>query len=128
MLAVQRLLAHPRKLAILLGAVAATGFEPLGLWPLALAALALQIELIARASRLRDAFLLGWLFGSAHFIVGLNWIVTAFGYQAAMPGWMGWIAEAGLSLYLAVWPGLAMMAAWWIGWPRSLSASSSLVR
>lgn len=112
--AVQWLLAQPRKLAIALGAVAATGFEPLGLWPLALVALALQIELVARASNARDAFVLGWLFGAAHFIAGLNWIVTAFGYQAAMPGWMGWIAEAGLSLYLAVWPGLAMLAAWWI--------------
>ena len=110
--AAQRLLAHPRKLAIALGAVAATGFEPLGLWPLALAALALQIELVARATSGREAFVRGWLFGAANFIVGLNWIVTAFGYQAAMPGWMGWIAEAGLSLYLAVWPGLAMLTAW----------------
>lgn len=112
--AVRRLLAHPRKLAMALGAVAATGFEPLGLWPLALAALAIQIELIGRAGKAREAFLLGWLFGATHFIVGLNWIVTAFGYQAAMPAWMGWTAVTGLSLYLAVWPGLAMLAAWWI--------------
>ena len=102
--AAQRLLAHPRKLALALGALAATGFEPLGLWPLALAAIALQIELVARVDRARDAFFLGWLFGAAHFVTGLNWIVTAFGYQVAMPAWMGWIAEAGLSLYLAVWP------------------------
>jgi apolipoprotein N-acyltransferase len=110
--AAQRLLTHPRKLALALGGLAATGFEPLGLWPLALAAIALQLELIARADKARDAFLLGWLFGAAHFVIGLNWIVTAFGYQAAMPGWLGWIAEVGLSLYLAVWCGLAMMAAW----------------
>ena len=39
MRAVRFLLSHPRWLALALGALAATGFQPLGLWPLALAAL-----------------------------------------------------------------------------------------
>ena len=109
--AVERVLAHPRKLALVLGALAACGFQPLALWPLAFAALAALIELIARAPCRRDAFLLGWLFGLSHFILGLNWIVVAFGYQAAMPAWLGWVAVAGLSAYLAVWPGLSAWAA-----------------
>ena len=112
MRAVQLLLSHPRWLALALGALAATGFQPLGLWPLALAALALLIELLARAATRRDACLLGWLFGAGHFTLGLNWIVTAFGYQAAMPAWLGWVAVAGIAVYLALWPGLATLAAW----------------
>lgn len=106
---------HPRKLALLLGALAATGFEPLRLWPLALLALAGLIELVSRAASLRQALLLGWLFGAAHFSIGNNWIATAFTYQADMPAWMGWIAVVGLSLYLAVWPALAAGLAWRLG-------------
>lgn len=109
------LFARPRLTALALGAVAACGFAPLGLWPLALAALALLIELLARAPTWRQAFLLGWLFGLAHFTIGLNWIVTAFGFQAALPPWLGWIAVALASAYLAIWPGLALLAGWWLG-------------
>jgi apolipoprotein N-acyltransferase len=107
--------AHPRKLALLLGALAATGFEPLRLWPLALLALAGLIELIARAACLRQALLTGWLFGVAHLTIGNNWIATAFTHQAAMPAWLGWIAVLGIALYLAVWPALAAGAAWRFG-------------
>lgn len=108
-------LAHPRKLALLLGALAATGFEPLRLWPLALLALAGLIELVARAARFRQALLLGWLFGVGHFSIGNTWIATAFTHQAALPAWLGWIAVVGIALYLAVWPALAAGAAWRLG-------------
>ncbi|MBA4748833.1 MAG: apolipoprotein N-acyltransferase, partial [Sphingopyxis sp.] len=60
----------------------------------------------------RRAFALGWAFGVGHFTLGLNWIATAFTYQAAMPAWLGWIAVVLLSLYLAVYPGLATWGAW----------------
>ncbi len=108
----ERVLAHPRKLAPLLGALVACGFQPLGLWPLALAALALQIELTARAPNGRQAALIGWLFGLGLFTVGNNWIAVAFTYQAAMPVWLGWGAVMALALYLAVWPMLAAWATW----------------
>lgn len=103
---------HPRKLALLLGALAACGFEPVGLWPLALLALAGLIALIARAPNRKQAALIGWLFGLSHFALGLNWIATAFTYQTAMPPWLGWIAVVLLALYLAVYPALAAAAAW----------------
>jgi apolipoprotein N-acyltransferase len=45
-------------------------------------------------------------------VVGLNWIATAFTYQAAMPAWLGWVAVVLLSIYLAVYPALAAGAAW----------------
>ncbi len=107
--------AHPRKLALLLGALAATGFEPLRLWPLALLALAGLIELIGRAASLRRVLLLGWLFGVGHFTIGNNWLAAAFTHQSAMPAWLGWIAVVGTALYLAVWPALAAGLAWRFG-------------
>ncbi len=56
-----------------------------------------------------------WRFGVGHFIVGMNWIATAFTYQAAMPAWLGVLAVIVLSLYLALFPALAGLAAWHIG-------------
>ncbi len=56
-----------------------------------------------------------WRFGVGHFIVGLNWIATAFTYQAAMPAWLGVLAVIVLSLYLALFPALSALVAWRIG-------------
>lgn len=95
-----------------MGGVAACGFQPLGLWPLTLLAVAGLIELAAQAESRKQAALIGWLFGVAHFTVGDNWIATAFTYQANMPQWLGWIAVVLLSLYLAVYPMLATLGAW----------------
>jgi len=97
---------------LLLGAAAATGFQPLMLWPVTLLALALLISLVAAAPRPRDAAWIGWLFGVGHFTLGNTWIATAFTYQAQMPAWLGWIAVVILALYLAVYPALATTAAW----------------
>jgi apolipoprotein N-acyltransferase len=80
--------------------------------PLALAALC---ELIARAGSLKQALLTGWLFGLGQFVLALNWIATAFTYQAAMPAWLGWIAVVLVALYLAIYPMLAAGLAWRIG-------------
>ncbi|MCW0196504.1 apolipoprotein N-acyltransferase [Sphingopyxis sp.] len=102
----------PKLLALLLGTVSATGFAPLNLWPLTLLAFAGWMALVARSSKGRRAFGVGWAFGVGHFTIGLNWIATAFTYQAAMPAWLGWVAVVLLSLYLAVYPALAAWGAW----------------
>ena len=107
-----RLAAHPRWCAVALGALAACGFEPLRLWVLTLLALAGLIALTASAANGKQAALVGWLFGLGHFTIGNSWIATAFSYQANMPAWLGWIAVAALSLYLAIFPALASLAAW----------------
>ncbi len=86
--------------------------------PLAFAGLC---ELIARAPGLRRALLVGWLFGVGQFVVGLNWIATAFTFQAAMPAWLGWIAVVLLSFYLAVYPMLAAGLAWRFGKDRPVA-------
>lgn len=103
---------HPRKAALALGGLAATGFAPLGLWPLTLLALAGLIALVRAAPQWQQAALIGWCFGVGHFTIGNTWIATAFTYQANMPAWLGWVAVVLLSLYLAVYPALAALAGW----------------
>ena len=108
----------PKLIALTLGAVSATGFAPINLWPLTLLALAGWIALVARSPKGWRTFGIGWAFGVGHFVVGLNWIATAFTYQAAMPAWLGWIAVVLLALYLAVYPALAAWGAWQFIPPR----------
>lgn len=102
-------------LALLAGLVSALGFEPLNLWPLTLLAFAGLMWLIQKARRLRSALALGWWFGVGQFLLGLNWIATAFTYQSAMPAWLGWVSVVLLSLYLAVYPAMAAGLAWRYG-------------
>lgn len=116
----EAILARPRFVAVVLGMVAATGFQPLGLWPLALIAIGLLLWLIERAPTWRSAALLGWLFGLGHFTFGDSWIATAFTYQAEMPAVLGWVAVPLLSVYLAVYPALAAAAAKGLGGGRRL--------
>ena len=99
-------------LALALGLASATGFAPLGLWPVTLIACALVMLLIRDAPSGRVAFGRGWAFGVGYFAMGLNWIAHAFDFQNAMPHWFGYGAVVALSLYLAVYPA----AAGWLAW------------
>jgi apolipoprotein N-acyltransferase len=103
---------HPKIAALIAGILSATGFAPLGLWPVALACIALLIVLLEPAPSQRAAFGLGWWFGLGYFTIGLNWIAHAFTYQDAMPHWLGMGAVPLLSLYLALFPALATVTAW----------------
>jgi apolipoprotein N-acyltransferase len=108
-------LRYPKTAALLLGLISALGFAPLHLWPLSLLCFAAWMALVYMQPRGRSVFGLSWAFGVGHFVLGLNWIATAFTYQAAMPAWLGWIAVLLLSLYLAIYPALAGLAAWRLG-------------
>lgn len=102
--------AMPRRTALwalVLGVLAATGFQPLGLWPLALLAMGGFAVLLARTSGWRQAAWYGWLFGLGHFTLGNSWIATAFTYQANMPAVLGWAAVPLIAAYLAIYPALA---------------------
>ncbi len=105
-------------LSFLLGLVSATGFQPLGLWPLTILAFAGLLLLIEQAPGMRAALARGWWFGMGQFVLGLNWIATAFTYQAAMPAWLGWVAVVVLSFYLSVYPAAATGLAWRWGKPH----------
>ncbi len=103
---------YPKTIALFAGIVSATGFAPLNLWPVTLAAFAVLVLLVADAQTLRGVLLRGWLFGVGHFALGLNWIAGAFRYQDAMPVWLGWVAVVALAIYLAVYPAMAAGLAW----------------
>jgi apolipoprotein N-acyltransferase len=103
---------YPKSLAVAIGLAAATGFAPLGRWPVTLGAIALLLVILRDAPSARAAFTRGWLFGVGQFALGLNWIAHAFDFQDAMPHWLGYVAVVALSLYLAVYPGVAAWLAW----------------
>lgn len=102
-------------IALFTGALSAFAFQPVGWWPLMILAIAALCELVSRAGLLKKALVIGWGFGLGQFVIGLNWIATAFTFQAAMPAWLGWIAVVLLSLYLAIYPAMAVGLAWRFG-------------
>ncbi len=106
---------YPKLAVFVAGLLSALGFAPVGFWPITIAAFALLVWLTTQAESRKRAFGLGWAFGLGHFALGLNWIATAFTFQAAMPAWLGWVAVVGLSAYLAIYPALATLGAWMIG-------------
>ena len=101
--------------AFLAGGASAFAFEPTGLWPLLPVAFAILCELTCRQKSLWRGLLTGWAFGLGQFVIGLNWIATAFTYQSNMPPSLGWVAVLLLSIYLALYPALAAGLAWRFG-------------
>ena len=102
-------------IALAAGAISALSFQPVGWWPLMILALGALCELVSRAGSLKRALLIGWLFGLGQFALGLNWIATAFTFQAKMPPSLGWVAVVLLSIYLAIYPAMAAGLAWRFG-------------
>ena len=105
----------PGLVALLAGAVSATGFKPLGLWPVMLLCLAVLIQLLWQAQDRKAAFKAGYLFGLGQFTIGLNWIAQAFTFQDSMPHALGWFAVPILSVYLAVYPAVGGLLGWTLG-------------
>lgn len=95
-------------LAAGLGAVSASGFAPHENVAAPILGVASFLLLLAAG---KAPFRLGLAFGFGYFVLGLRWISTAFTYQSAMPPAMGWVAVAGLSLYLALFPAFAALIA-----------------
>ena len=112
---------RPFLVALALGFGSAVAFQPLGWWPVMILAVSILCALIVRQATLGRALLVGWGFGVGQFTLGLNWIATAFTFQANMPAWLGWIAVVLLSLYLAVYPMIAAGLAWRFGRDRPLA-------
>ena len=97
---------HPRLAALALGALAALALPPFHLYPLLLAFAGL-LDLLRHAERRIEAFVLGWCFGFAHFLLGLYWIGIAFFTDAERFGVFALPAVLLLCAYLALYPALA---------------------
>ena len=92
-----------RPTALLLGALATLGFQPIGFWPATLAALAGLFTLSANQPWARAA-LLGGLFGFAHFATGVFWVVVSTHVYGGAPLWLGLLLAAVLFSYMAIYP------------------------
>lgn len=100
--------------AALLGAAGALALPPLFVLPALVVSFTGLVWLLDGESRghgLRQAFATGWWFGFGHFCAGLYWISHSLLVDAASHGWMVPFAVAGLSVYFAVYPALAAVAA-----------------
>ncbi|MEM8822711.1 MAG: apolipoprotein N-acyltransferase [Pseudomonadota bacterium] len=105
-----------RALALLIpviaGLAAALGQAPWELSWLALIGYALGFWAVARSRRV---FLMGWLFGAAHFGLALNWIVEPFFVDAAATAFLAPVAllmsAFGFGLFWAVgcWAGVRVL-------------------
>ena len=61
-----------------IGAIAALGQEPFGIWPVTILALGLIFALIRKAGSARQALGIGWIAGAGYFALALSWIVEPF--------------------------------------------------
>ncbi|WP_306154141.1 apolipoprotein N-acyltransferase [Roseovarius sp. MMSF_3281] len=90
-----------------LGAVAATGQAPLGLWWLSIPAFAACLAILPALPDWRAAAWGGWAMGAGYFALALNWIVEPFLVDAARHAWMAPFALFGLAGGLALFWALA---------------------
>lgn len=96
-----------------LGALAAFGQAPWGLWGLALPCFAALIWLVGRAAPVRAA-LMGLFAGAGYFAVALNWLVQPFMIDAAKDGWMAPFAVLFMAFGLALFWAAAGYATRWL--------------
>src|SRR5690349_2525425 len=107
--------------ALLLGALAAAPFSPIGAPPLVVILLSGPPVLVISFSGLvwlmdgcagrRDAALLGWWFGFGFFLAGLYWISAALFVDIAQFWWLVPLALLGFPAGFALFTALAVLAA-----------------
>jgi apolipoprotein N-acyltransferase len=126
-----------RRLALAagLGAVSAAALPPVYLVPLLVPAFVALAWMLDGTATRWGAFWLGWAFGLGQFAAGLYWIGIAFFVDAEKHAWMMPIAVLGLSAGLAIFPGLAALAARMLpvgwaaragaAWPRLLALAAA---
>lgn len=103
-------------LAIAAGAFGALALPPFGLFAALFVSFTLFVWLMdgttgnpdgGYLSRLRSAFVLGWLFGLGYFVAGLWWLGNALLIEADQFAWALPLAILGLPAFLALFYGLA---------------------
>jgi len=98
-------------LAALLGALCIGALPPLFVVPLLIPAFSGFLWLLGGVETRRGAFAVGWAFGFGYFAAGLYWITNALLTDPERFGWMVPIAVPSLAAGLAIFIGLAALAA-----------------
>lgn len=98
-------------LAVLLGLLGGLALPPFGVIPFLWLALPGLVWLMDSAPRKRGAFAAGWWWGFGHFSLGFYWIAHAMLIDPLKFGWMIPFAVFGLAGGMALFPGLATLAA-----------------
>ena len=101
-----------RLILMVFGAIAALAFAPVNALPLFAVGLVALIWAAETAERRRSALAMGWWWGFGHCLAGFFWIANSFLIDPWRFGWMVPFVIAGLAAYMAVYPALAVAAAW----------------
>ena len=96
---------------MIFGAVAALAFPPINALPLFAVGTIALFWASETAARRRSAFGIGWWWGFGHCLAGYFWIANSFLIDPVRFGWMVPPVIAGLAAYMALFFGLAVMAA-----------------
>jgi apolipoprotein N-acyltransferase len=96
---------------MIFGAIAALAFPPVNALPLFAVGVVALIWAAETAQRKRSAFGTGWWWGFGHCLAGYFWIANSFLIDPVRFGWMVPPVIAGLAAYMALFFGLAVMAA-----------------
>jgi apolipoprotein N-acyltransferase len=118
---IRRIPAGRYALAFGAGAAAVAAFAPVGLYPLAIVALAVLVHLWARASP-RTAFWCGFAFGLGLFGAGASWVYVSLAKFGGMPPALSALSTALFCALLALFPAIAgwLQARVCAGeWPRA---------
>ncbi len=110
-----------------LGAAAALALPPLYILPVLLVAIPGLIRLIDAARTPLIALRRGWWFGVGFHVIGLYWITEAILIEAARYWWLIPLAVPSLAAVLAIFVGLAAMAARLAdpGWRRAMALAGA---
>ena len=100
-------------LAALAGVALALAMPGPGLWPLALLAPGLLAEAVEQSAGRWRPWLLGWLAGTLHWVVGTNWVLEVMHHYGGLSLWAAAAALLGMAAILgASWAVIAGLAAW----------------
>ena len=93
-------------IAIPLGAITVAAFEPIGIWIIAVLALAFLFRRFAEAASPLEAFCAGYGFGLGFFLVGVSWIYVSLHTFGAMPMPLAALATLLFCAFLALFPAI----------------------
>jgi len=105
--------ACPWILAVFAGGALALAMPGPSLWPLAILFPVFLLEAVERSEGRWQPWLLGWVAGTVHWVVAVNWVLDVMHHYGGLP-WAGALgALVGLGLYLGlIWAMVTWLLVW----------------